>query len=268
MADIVIINPRFEISFWGMEHCMPMFGKRANLPVACLPLLAALDPGTSIRSRWSTRTSKPIDFDGSARADIVVRDRHERPSGANARDPRGAQAARRVHGVVGGPMATSSGRYLDELADVIFVGEARRPGRSSSQEWKRGRHKRRYEQAEKTDMTHAAAAALRPAQDAALPVRQRADLARLSVHSASSATSSSRSAAGRGSKTSAQVSPSSTRSREPGIKIVFIVDDNLIGNKKAIKPMLRDDRQVAASARLIRSRSSPRRRSTSPRTTS
>ena len=28
MADIVIINPRFDISFWGMEHCMSMFGKR------------------------------------------------------------------------------------------------------------------------------------------------------------------------------------------------------------------------------------------------
>ena len=26
MADIVIINPRFDISFWGMEHCMSMFG--------------------------------------------------------------------------------------------------------------------------------------------------------------------------------------------------------------------------------------------------
>ena len=47
MADIVIINPRFEISFWGMEHCMRMFGKRANLPVACLALLAALRPGPS-----------------------------------------------------------------------------------------------------------------------------------------------------------------------------------------------------------------------------
>ena len=44
MADIVIINPRFDISFWGLEHCMPLFGKRANLPVACLGLLAALVP--------------------------------------------------------------------------------------------------------------------------------------------------------------------------------------------------------------------------------
>jgi len=30
MADIVIINPRFDISFWGLEHCMKLFGKRAN----------------------------------------------------------------------------------------------------------------------------------------------------------------------------------------------------------------------------------------------
>ena len=44
MADIVIINPRFDTSFWGLEHCMSLLGKRANLPVACLALLAALVP--------------------------------------------------------------------------------------------------------------------------------------------------------------------------------------------------------------------------------
>ena len=44
MADIVLINPRFEVSYWGLEHALPFFGKRANLPVAALPLLAALTP--------------------------------------------------------------------------------------------------------------------------------------------------------------------------------------------------------------------------------
>jgi hypothetical protein len=29
VADIVIINPRFDTSFWGMEHCMGLLGKRA-----------------------------------------------------------------------------------------------------------------------------------------------------------------------------------------------------------------------------------------------
>jgi hypothetical protein len=45
MADIVLINPRFNVSYWGLEHALPLLGKRANLPVACLPLLAALTPG-------------------------------------------------------------------------------------------------------------------------------------------------------------------------------------------------------------------------------
>ena len=44
MADIVIINPRFDVSFWGMELVLPLMGKRAAMPVACLPLLAALTP--------------------------------------------------------------------------------------------------------------------------------------------------------------------------------------------------------------------------------
>ena len=35
MADVVIVNPRFDLSFWGMERCMGLLGKRANLPVAC-----------------------------------------------------------------------------------------------------------------------------------------------------------------------------------------------------------------------------------------
>ncbi|MEO2195749.1 MAG: hypothetical protein ABGY72_06620 [bacterium] len=40
MADIVLVNPRFDASYWGLEHALPFFGKRADVPVACLPLLA------------------------------------------------------------------------------------------------------------------------------------------------------------------------------------------------------------------------------------
>jgi hypothetical protein len=42
MANIILINPRFDVSFWGLEHALPFIGKRAALPVAALPLLAAL----------------------------------------------------------------------------------------------------------------------------------------------------------------------------------------------------------------------------------
>ena len=57
MADIVLINPRFEISFWGLEHVLPIMGKRANMPVGSLPLLAALTPAPhQVTSAWPGRT--------------------------------------------------------------------------------------------------------------------------------------------------------------------------------------------------------------------
>ena len=70
MADIVLINPRFEVSYWGMEHALPFLGKRANMPVACLPLLAALTPeGHTVT--LIDENVEAIDFDRCARADIV-----------------------------------------------------------------------------------------------------------------------------------------------------------------------------------------------------
>jgi hypothetical protein len=57
MAEIAIINPRFEVSYWGMEHALPLLGKRANLPVAALPLLAALTPGEHDLSFVKTASS-------------------------------------------------------------------------------------------------------------------------------------------------------------------------------------------------------------------
>ena len=37
MADIVLINPRFEASYWGHEHALHLFWKKAAMPVAALP---------------------------------------------------------------------------------------------------------------------------------------------------------------------------------------------------------------------------------------
>src|SRR5262249_34651724 len=70
MADIVLINPRFEVSCWALEHALPLLGRRANLPVACLPLLAALTPpGHTVT--LVDENVEPIDYDRCARADVV-----------------------------------------------------------------------------------------------------------------------------------------------------------------------------------------------------
>src|ERR1700683_4909697 len=70
MADIVLINPRFEISFWGLEHALPFMFKRAAMPVGALPLLAALTPPEHSVSVIDENI-EAIDFDRCARADIV-----------------------------------------------------------------------------------------------------------------------------------------------------------------------------------------------------
>jgi hypothetical protein len=38
MADIIVINPRFNTSYWGLEYAMPFLGVKAEPLIASLPL--------------------------------------------------------------------------------------------------------------------------------------------------------------------------------------------------------------------------------------
>jgi radical SAM superfamily enzyme YgiQ (UPF0313 family) len=237
MADIVIINPRFGISFWGLEHCMPLFGKRANLPVACLALLAALVPEHHDVTLIDENV-EDIDFDRLGRADLVCL------TGMSIQGRRLIEIleevkSRGVMVVVGGPMATVEPEVLEGLADVIFVGEADETWPQFLREWEQGRHQDRYQQNEKTDM-------------ASLPL-PRVELLKADRYMFGSLQIS------RGCpftcefcdiivtfgrkprlKESRQVLAELEAFERAGLKIVFVVDDNLIGNKKAIKSVLRD----------------------------
>src|SRR4051794_18824839 len=122
MADIVIVNPRFNTSFWGMEHCMGMLGKRANLPVACLPLLAALVPPRH-QVTIVDENVEDLDFERLGRADMVCVTGMS-VQGARLREILEELKRLNVFTVVGGPMATVEPEELEDLADVIFVGEA------------------------------------------------------------------------------------------------------------------------------------------------
>jgi radical SAM superfamily enzyme YgiQ (UPF0313 family) len=237
MADIVIINPRFNISFWGLEHCMQLFGKRANLPVACLGLLAALVPEHH-RVTLIDENVEDVDFDRLGRADLVCL------TGMSIQGTRLIEIleevrSRGVMTVVGGPMATVEPESLEGVADVIFIGEADQSWPEFLNDWERGCHKSRYEQQEKTDVTK-------------LPI-PRIDLLKINRYMFGSLQIS------RGCpftcefcdiivtfgrrprlKTSKQVLSELEAFQRAGLRVVFVVDDNLIGNKKAIKSVLRD----------------------------
>lgn len=235
MADIVFVNPRFEASYWGMEYALPIFGKKANFPVACLPLLAALTPQEHSVTLVDENVT-PLDFDRLARADIVG------VTGMSVQRFRMLEIleelkARGVFTVVGGPWVTVREDYFGELADVIFIGEAETTWPEFLTAWSGGLNQRRYEQTSKTDMTRVPT----PQYDSLKMDRYVFGSVQIS----------------RGCpfqcefcdiivtfgrkprlKTSQQVIAELTALREQKIDIAFIVDDNLIGNKQGIKPVL------------------------------
>ena len=236
MADIVIINPRFEVSYWGMEHALPLFGKRANLPVACLPLLAALTPPEHTVTLIDENV-EAIDFERCARADIVG------VTGMSVQRFRMKEILQELKRrgcfcVVGGPLVTVHEDYFDGLADSIFIGEAEHTWPQFLKEWQQGLHQLRYEQVEKTDM-------------ATVPT-PRFDMLK-TRHYAFGSLQFSRGCPfecdfcdiivtfGRKPriKTVPQIIAELEALRATGLKIAFIVDDNLIGNKKAMKEVLR-----------------------------
>ena len=59
---------------------------------------------------------------------------------------------RNCYTVVGGPWVSVSESYFDNLADVIFIGEAEETWPEFLDDWEEGRAGRRYEQDEKTDL--------------------------------------------------------------------------------------------------------------------
>jgi len=182
MAEIAIINPRFEVSYWGMEHALPLLGSgpTAGGSTTLVGRTDSWEHEVTLVDR-----SPGARFRSAGSADIGLPHGHERAAVADARDPDGAERAR-AFTVVGGPWVSVQEDYFGELADVIFVGEAEETWPQFLQDWKQGRHQHRYEQPEKTDMT-SAHSPLRSLEDAALPVRQRS-FSRAARFSANSAT--------------------------------------------------------------------------------
>ncbi len=235
MARIAIINPEFEISYWGLEHAQTMMGKRANMPVASLPLLAALTPSHHEVVLFDENVEQ-LDFDQLSQFDIVgvtgmSVQRFRMQSILTELKKRGTFT------VVGGPWATVQEDYFDGLADVLFVGEAETTWPEFLGHWENGEFERRYEQSEKTDMS-------------TVPT-PRLDLLK-NEHYMFGSLQFSRGCPfqcefcdiivtfGRRPriKEPEQIVRELEMLRAHGMRIAFIVDDNLIGNKKGIKPVL------------------------------
>jgi radical SAM superfamily enzyme YgiQ (UPF0313 family) len=236
MARICLINPRFPTSFWGLNHGLPLLGKKSNMPVLALPVLAGLTPPEH-EVVLIDENIEEIDFDALQGFDIVgltgmtvQRDR--------MREILEELHARGIFTVIGGPWISVAENWYDGLVDVIFVGEAEETWPRFLEEWSRGEHQYRYEQDEKTDMTKVPL----PRYDL-VPFR----------HYAMGCIQTSRGCPfqcefcdiivlfGRRPriKPVEQVIAEVEAQHRLGAKVIFLVDDNFIGNKKAAKQILR-----------------------------
>jgi radical SAM superfamily enzyme YgiQ (UPF0313 family) len=145
---------------------------------------------------------------------------------------------RGVFTVIGGPWISVTESWFDGLVDVVFIGEAEETWPRFLAEWAQGLHQVRYEQAEKTDMT-------------TVPP-PRYDLVRFREY-AMGCIQTSRGCPfqcefcdiivifGRRPriKTTEQVIAEVEAQYRLGARVIFLVDDNFIGNKKAAKVILR-----------------------------
>jgi radical SAM superfamily enzyme YgiQ (UPF0313 family) len=237
MARIALINPRFEVSYWGLERVMPITGKRATMPVSALPLLAALVPDSDSVILIDENVEE-IDYAILDQMDIIgvtgmIVQRFRMKEILAELKRRGKFI------VVGGAWVTVEEDYFADSADVIFIGEADESWPSFLRDWHNGTWQKRYEQATKTDMSK-------------LPA-PRFDLLKVDRYQSGSMQIS------RGCpflcefcdiivtfgrrprmKTIEQVIAELDAFRALGILSVFIVDDNFIGNKQVVKVLLRD----------------------------
>ncbi len=235
MSRIVLLNPRFDVTFLGLEHALPVLRKKATMPVSSLPLLAALTPpGHEVTIIDENVT--PIDFVRVAEADIVgltgmVVQRRR------MREILTALKQSNAFTVVGGPWVTVQEDYFGSLADVVFIGEAEETWPRFVEEWTLGNWKARYQQSSPSDMTR-------------VPP-PRLDLLNTNKYLFGGVQFS------RGCpfqcefcdvivtfgrrprfKAAEQVITELEGLRSHGLEVVFIVDDNLVGNRAAITDLL------------------------------
>jgi radical SAM superfamily enzyme YgiQ (UPF0313 family) len=238
--SICLILPRFEPSYFGREYMLPILpgDKRCMMIGGGLPLLAALVPDGHTVSIVDENVEK-IDFAAVREFDVVG------ITGMIVQKHRMDQILEKLSGMkgivcVGGPYATVDEQHFKDRCDVLFVGEADETWPRFLDDVASGRpFEHRYKQDAATDMSR-------------LPT-PRFDMVK-TKHYASASIQFSRGCPflcefcdiivifGRKprAKQPTQILAELDALLRLGVRHVFFVDDNFIGNKALAKALLRE----------------------------
>lgn len=238
MLKICLINPRFEPSFWGYDFALPIFnqGKRYFSAPGAFPTLAALVPDGHVIELLDENV-RPIDWDDLRRFDVIGM------TGMIVQRERMLEILRELKKLpaivaLGGPYNTVAESVFEGLCDVSFIGEAEETWPAFIEALARGEPTlARYEQVQKTDMTK-------------VPIG-RYDLLEMGRYACATVQFS------RGCpfqcefcdiitifgrrprlKTPENFLAEIAALYEAGARDCFVVDDNFIGNKAAVRKML------------------------------
>ena len=235
---VVLINPRFEPSFWGYNHALPLQhgDKRCWVVTGALPALAAAAPD-HCSVELIDENVEEIDFEAIEDADVIGL------TGMIVQGDRMRDILKRLRGsratvVVGGPYVSVAPELFENLCDVRFVGEADETWPEFLNNLGDGLPvKPVYRQVDKTDMSKV------PTPRYDLVKCDRYMMAALQFSRGCPFTCEFCDIItifGRRPrlKSVSQMVVEFDEIRRAGFKLCFLVDDNLIGNKREAKRLL------------------------------
>jgi radical SAM superfamily enzyme YgiQ (UPF0313 family) len=239
--SICLINPRSKPSYWTFDFAMPFFnlGRKPQCSMAngSVIAVAALVPAAH-EVVILDENVEPIDFESLRRFDVIG------VTGMIVQRDRMREILLKLRSlpamvVAGGPFVTVSDTAFEPLCDVRFIGEAEQTWPAFLDALASGaRVERRYEQAEKTDMTTVPVPRfdlLRRHRYASAPVQFSRGCPFLCEFCDIITIFGRRPRV----KRAAQVLAELDALTAQGFNDCFLVDDNFIGNKLEAKRLLR-----------------------------
>ncbi len=231
---ICLIAPKNPESFWTFDRILPSLNKKCVFPNLSLPTVAGITPREH-EVVLCDENVEPVDFDTDAEVigltGYVIHKQRIFELAAEFR-------RRGKFVVAGGPFASLCPEELRDKVDVLFVDEAEYTWPQFLRDYEAGNWKAEYRQVEKPSM-----------HDSPLP---RFDLLKIDLYRTMTIQFA------RGcpfncefcdiivmygrrprTKTVAQVMAEVQEIHRLGLRNIFVVDDNFIGNKKEAKALLR-----------------------------